>query len=185
MRCMMPDGFFHGSQLHSRAPASLVPKCGACALFKACHSPKMKPSGEGRLGILIVGEAPGSTEDEQGEPFIGPAGKRLARTMRAVGLDLKRDCWITNSVICHPPKDATPTNDQIDWCYPNLANTIKALNPTVIVPLGAIAVKALIGNIWREDPGSISKWAGWRIPCTKPNVWICPTFHPSYCLHGK
>lgn len=182
----MPEGFFHISTLaQSKAPAYTVAQCGQCGLYKGCHSPKMPWTGEGRLGVLVIGEAPGEKEDEQNVQLIGPAGQRLRTALRRIGVDLDRDCWKTNTLICRPPDNETPTDDQIEWCRPNLNDTLAALKPRVIIPMGGIAVKALIQPLWREEIGPMARWAGWQIPCQKPNAWICPTWHPSYLLRAE
>lgn len=166
--------------LMSKAPASLLPACGACGLYKSCQSPKMPVSGDGRRKILIVGEAPGEDEDKENLQFVGKTGRRLDKTLHKVGIDMREDCWLTNTLICRPPDNASPTDEQIEYCRPNFRNTVKDLDPYFIIPLGAAAVQTVIGSFWREDVGSISTWAGFRIPSQIPNAWICPTFHPSY-----
>jgi uracil-DNA glycosylase family 4 len=160
---------------------ALLAQCGACGLYKKCDSPKMPVTGEGRKGILIVAEAPGEEEDKRGTQLVGKAGQLLRRCLEEYcDISLDRDCWKTNALICHPAGNRTPTNDEIDYCRPNLRNTIKALRPRVIMPLGNAAVRSLIGPLWREDPGGIGLWAGWRIPMQRWNAWVCPTWHPSY-----
>lgn len=179
------EGFFKESQVKRSAPLSLVPKCGACGLLKTCLSPQMPVSGKGRRGILVVGEAPGKDEDKEGKAFVGKAGQLLRKVLKRVGLHPDNDCWFTNALICRPPNNETPNDLKIGYCRPNLTKTIAALQPNVIILLGGVAVKSLLGTLWREDPGSISKWAGWTIPCRSPNAWICPTFHPSYCARAE
>lgn len=173
--------FFSASEVIQRVPVtSDIPKCGACGLYKTCRSPKMPVTGQGRKGILIVAEAPGREEDERNEQLVGPAGQLLRESMQKVGLDLDRDCWKTNALVCRPPENATPTNEQIDWCRPNLNKTIAELNPQLIMPLGGPAVRSLLGPLWRDDVGSISQWVGWKIPAQRYNAWITPGYHPSY-----
>lgn len=163
---------------------SRLPKCEACKLYKSCQSPKMEIDGQGRKGILIVGEAPGKREDERGRPFVGPSGKYLAETLLSLGIDMRRDCWLYNAAICRPRNNATPTPHQIDHCRPNVLREIKKLKPKVIILLGGAAVASVIGATWKESPGGISRWAGWRIPNREPNAWICPTFNPSFVLRS-
>src|SRR3990167_10688883 len=123
---ILMKGFFHSSRVQVESPeGSLVPKCGACGLFKSCQSPKMGRYGDGRKKVLVVGEAPGQTEDEDGRPFIGKAGTFLRQCLRQIGADLDQDAWTTNSLICRPPKNTTPEIKQISYCRPNLLNTIK------------------------------------------------------------
>ena len=173
--------FYALSQLaQSKQPVSLSPQCGACGLFRKCNSPKMPVSGKGRRKILIVGEAPGEQEDQQNRAFVGRAGKIIRDAIRDMGFDPERDCWWTNALICRPPKNATPNNDQIGYCRPNLINTIRQLEPEIIIPAGAIAVRSLLGYVWRESSSSdsLERWLGWRIPSQKINAWICPNYHP-------
>lgn len=176
----MPDGFFTASALMSKAPPPLLPRCGQCGLLKTCKSPKMPVAGKGQRNILIIGEAPGADEDSQGVPFVGKTGQRLERTLRKLGVDMRRDCWLTNSLICRPEGNEIKNAKMIEWCRPNLIKTLDELKPEIIIPLGSHAVTSLLGHIWKEDVGGIMKWAGFRIPCQKPNAWICPAFHPSY-----
>lgn len=156
------------------------PRCGRCKLGRNCHSPKMPHTGNGRLDILVVAEAPGRNEDEQGTQLIGESGQLLRDHLVSMNVDLDRDCWKTNAVVCFPHR--TPTDNEIECCRPNLLKTIKQLKPKVIVLLGGVAVKSLIGRLWRQNTGGIARWAGWRIPCQKLNAWICPTYHPAYLL---
>lgn len=166
---------------------STIPKCGSCGLYKLCKSPKMPITGKGEKEILIFGEGPGETEDNQNLQFVGKAGQTLRLTLNKFDIDLDRDCWKTNSLICRPTEtiegrihNRKPTSNEIDYCRPNLTKAIKQLNPKVIIPLGAVAVESLIGPLWREGIGPISKWVGWQIPLQKYNTWVTPTYHPSY-----
>lgn len=178
-------GFFTELQSASKPPQARLPQCGACGLYKTCESPKMPVSGNGKRKILIVGEAPGRNEDEKGKQFVGQSGRLLRETLDELGVDMREDCWLTNALICRPPGNRTPTDKEIRYCRPNLMKAIRELDPTTIILLGKAAVGSLIGSIWREDIGGMMRWAGWNIPCQKPNVWICPTFHPSYVLREE
>lgn len=174
--------FSKSKALQSRKPPSLIPKCGACGLYKGCNSPKMEVSGKGRKKILVVGEAPGENEDDKGIQFCGRAGRHLEDTLMGLGIDMRRDCWLTNALICRPPDNASPTTEQIEYCLPNLRRTIKELKPVVIIPVGYPATKAVLKDPWQQTVDKISVWTGWRIPCQLYNAWICPNFHPSYIL---
>lgn len=179
------SGFFSSTTLAQKPSSALIPRCGACGLFKTCKSPKMPISGKGKKGILIVAEAPGAKEDDDGIQLVGPAGQFLRRGLDDVGIDLDEDCWKTNSIICRPPDSRTPTPDEIDHCRPNIANAIKDLNPRIIVPLGAAAVRSVIAPLWKEDVGTLTQWAGWQIPSQRHNAWITPTYHPSHILRQE
>lgn len=177
----MGQGFFSRVELEiASGPDSLVPKCGACGLLKTCKSPKMPVAGDGKRRILIVGEAPGENEDNQNVPFVGKAGTRLRNVIADLGYKASSDCWITNAIICRPPNNRKPTDKEIAYCRPNLINAIQDLKPRVIIPLGTVAISALLGRYWKEKLGSLQRWVGWRIPHIELNTWICPSYHPSY-----
>lgn len=175
-------GFFPSSEVQRDQPGSLLPKCGSCGLFKTCESPKMKPYGAGAKRVLVVGEAPGQTEDEQGRPFIGKAGQFLRSKLESLGIELDEDAWTTNALICRPPGNKTPDEKQIEYCRPNLLNTIRQRQPQVILTLGRSALASILASYWR-DLGPLERWTGWQIPVERH--WICPTYHPSYLLRMK
>ncbi len=179
----MPGGFFSKSELTVvKEPTSLLPKCGACGLYKTCRSPKMPPTGRGRKRILIVAEAPGKDEDDQGIQLVGNSGRELTKTLQEFQINMRKDCWLTNALICRPVDNKITDAKVIDYCRPNLINTIKELEPEIIILLGGTAVESLIPYVWKEDVGLIGRWVGWQIPCQKLNAWICPTYHPSFIL---
>ena len=149
----------------------------------------MPVTGDGRKGVLVVAEAPGGDEDDQNTQLIGRAGQTLRSALSRIGVDLDRDCWKTNSIICRPTTDTgsnrTPTDDEIDHCRPNLLNSIRDLDPRVVVVLGASAVQSALALHWSRSFGPLTQWVGWRIPMQKGNRWICPTFHPSYVMRTE
>lgn len=177
-------GFFNPMDLVSKPSPRMTPACGACGLKNKCLSPLMKVDGKGGRGILIVGEAPGQDEDEQGKPFVGRSGVMLRDYLLRVGIEMRKDCWLTNALICRPPRNKIPKQQMIEWCRPNLAKTLDELKPRVIILLGKAAVRSFIGHVWKEDVGPISRWVGWVIPCREPNAWVIPTWHPSYLLRS-
>jgi uracil-DNA glycosylase family 4 len=145
----------------------------------------MPYTGEGRRKILIIGEAPGETEDAENTQLVGRAGQHLRGYLTARGVDLDWDCWKTNALICRPPDNREPTDEEIGHCLPNLTRCIRETQPEVIIPMGGAAVTALLGHIWREEVGPVGRWVGWRIPAQAYNAWVCPTWHPSYLLRAK
>lgn len=172
-------GFFPASLVHKEKPAGLLPKCGKCGLYKTCQSPKMEPYGEGKKRVLIVGEAPGETEDARGRPFIGKAGLFLREALDSIGVDLDEDAWTTNALICRPPNNKTPDSKQIEYCRPNMTATLAKFQPRVVITLGRVALDSVLQGSW-EDVSTLERWVGWQIPLGP--YWICPTYHPSYLL---
>lgn len=176
-------GFFAKSELlvmNKNRPAILSARCELCRLYKGCNSPKMPATGEGRLGVLVVAEAPGKTEDERNEQLIGKAGQRLRRELLAIDIDLDRDCWKTNALICRPPNNRTPSSEELGHCRPNLTDTIKKYQPHTIIVMGDSALNQVLDPYWGKDFGVFGRWVGERIPLQPLNTWICPTWHPSY-----
>jgi uracil-DNA glycosylase family 4 len=179
----MTTGFFLAGRTKPQSKqVGLVPACGACGLHKTCQSPKMPVSGSGELGILVVGEAPGETEDEENTQFVGKTGKFLRQTVSRLGFDLDHDCWKTNALACRPPKNRKPTVTEIEACRPLVVQAIKELKPRTIILLGGAATESVIGHLWKAATGGVSTWAGFQVPCQRPNVWICPTYHPSHVV---
>lgn len=179
-------GFFAESEARSKpTQSSRIPQCGACKLKDQCNSPKMEVTGRGKLGVLVVAEAPGKEEDRQGVQLVGDAGQLLRDRLDKIGVDLDRDCWKTNALICRPPDNRKPTEAEIEYCRPNLINTIEKLQPRMIMLLGGSAVDSMISPLWRSRTRTVSQWAGWRIPLQRYNCWVTPTFHPSYVKRSE
>lgn len=154
----------------SRKSIATVPNCGPCGLVYTSKYPKVPVKGRGRAGILLVGEHPGG----------GAPNKMIEAAVARTGLDPHEDCWLTWATVCAPP-DGPPTDEQLTHCRPALQKVIEELNPSTIIPFGGYAVKSLLTPIWRDDQGySIQRWVGWRIPCQRPNAWICPVSHPAF-----
>ena len=175
-------GFFANSVLESKAPTSLIAKCGACGLYKKCKSPKLDVVGNGGKRILFIYESPSATDDKQGRLLsFTRKDMPLETGVARAGLDLLEDCWFTTATICY--SESAPTNDQISHCRPHLIKRIKELKPDVIVPMGTPGLQALIPHAWKNDVGISSRWYGWQIPSQKLNAWICPTYSPAFIRH--
>ncbi len=134
--------------------------------------------GEGNpdAGLMFVGEAPGEQEDRQGRPFVGRAGELLTRLIEKMGFD-REEVYIANTVKCRPPDNRNPLEDEIKTCMPFLEKQIAIIEPVVIMTLGSVATKALLGDI-----GSISRVRGKTY--RYKGIPVVPTFHPSYLLRN-
>jgi uracil-DNA glycosylase len=127
--------------------------------------------------LMFVGEGPGADEDAQGLAFVGRAGQLLT-DMIEKGMRMKRaDVFIANVVKCRPPGNRTPEPDEILKCQPFLEAQIRAIQPKVIVALGATAARFMTRT---ADPISRlrSKFATWD------GIPVMPTFHPAYLLRN-
>jgi len=127
--------------------------------------------------LMFVGEGPGASEDEQGIPFVGQAGRLLTLLLEAYGFS-SSDYHICNIVKCRPPENRVPTLDEAKCCMPLLAKQIRFAKPKVIVLLGATAYKYFLNS---DEP--ISKVRGNWIE--KSKFLILPTFHPAYILRNN
>jgi uracil-DNA glycosylase family 4 len=95
--------------------------------------------------VMIIGEAPGRAEDESGQPFVGASGRFLNELLDAAGIT-RDECFITNSVKCRPPRNRTPRKEEVDTCVANyLMEQIELVNPKLIMLLGMVAAKKLLG----------------------------------------
>lgn len=133
--------------------------------------------GDPAADLVLVGEAPGANEDEQGEPFVGAAGQLLDRLIGEIGL-ARADVYISNVLKCRPPNNRDPRTDEIEACKGYLATQLELVEPRVVVTLGNFATKLLLRTetgITRMR-GEIYDW--WR------GIQVVPTFHPSAALRG-
>jgi len=94
--------------------------------------------------VLFIGEGPGANEDEQGEPFVGRAGKLLDTMLAAVGLSRRRNIYIANMVKCRPPQNRDPLPEEQEACIDWLRAQTALLRPKIIVCLGRVAACRLI-----------------------------------------
>lgn len=171
-------GFLNDSILNqSKAPQASFPQCGACGLYKSCKSPKFPVYGEGRKGIMIIDAAPTDREDSTGQQMQGKSAQLLRSALKQHGVDLERDCWKTNAIICR--SENPPTIKQIEYCRPNLTRILAELKPSTIFPFGAAGCETLLRPyISTSESTAINQWAGWQIPSQALNAWICPTWKP-------
>lgn len=175
-------GFFASTQVEKQAPGGLIPKCGACGLFKGCTTPKMDVFGEGARKIMIIGERPSETDDEDGEPFSDENGSLLRNVLEDLNVDLEDDCWATNAIICAANAKQTPDTTQVTHCHPNLLAALREHRPRIVITLGHSALKSVLTEHW----GSVyemERWAGWRIPMK--DFWLCPTYTPAWVKKQK
>ena len=101
--------------------------------------------GNPKSKIMLVGEAPGANEDEEGLPFVGRAGVLLDKMLEAINLDRKK-VYISNIINYRPPENRRPTEEEIKRYLPFITKHIEIINPKILVLLGSTAMNALIGN---------------------------------------
>lgn len=147
--------------------------CTRCRLSKG-RNKIVFGDGDVNADIMFVGEGPGADEDEQGLPFVGRAGQLLNNMINAMGLR-REGVYIANVVKCRPPGNRTPERDECDTCSPFLMRQIEAVRPKIIVALGAVAAKNLLGL---NDSMANLRGKIYDFKDTK----LAVTYHPAYLL---
>jgi DNA polymerase len=139
--------------------------------------------GDPEAKIFFCGEAPGAEEEQQGKPFVGPAGQLLDKMIQAMGLR-REEVYIGNIMNWRPEMPTAfgnrpPTAEEMAYCLPFLRAQIEVVEPTLIVALGATAAKGLLGADNFKSLGEIR--GQWKQFAGKP---VMVTYHPSYLLHN-
>ena len=134
--------------------------------------------GNPKSKIMLVGEAPGANEDQEGLPFVGRAGMLLDKMLAAINLDRKK-VYISNIVNYRPPENRKPTEEEIRRYLPFITKHIEIINPKILVLLGSTAMNALIGDnvVISKMRG---KWIEKKFGSCKTSVII--TFHLAFLM---
>jgi uracil-DNA glycosylase len=133
-----------------------VISCTACALSKS-RTNAVPGTGSIKTEIVFIGEAPGRTEDIQGMPFVGTAGKILSEALAYAGFT-REDVYITNIVKCRPPDNRRPNKQEMDSCNIYLQKELQIIRPKIICILGNTAFGSLLnGNAITKNRGKIIK----------------------------
>ena len=130
-------------------------------------------------GILFIGEAPGRDEDRIGKPFVGRAGQLLDKMLLSIGLDRNVNAYITNVINWRPPDNRDPSPEEAAQCLPFLRRHIELADPALIVLLGAVAARHVVGlsdGIMKMR----GRWLEYRVGTRM--VPLMPTLHPAYLL---
>jgi DNA polymerase len=149
--------------------------CTSCALHRG-RTKSVFARGNPHAELMFIGEGPGFNEDQQGLPFVGPAGQLLDRMIAAMGYR-PDDVYICNVVKCRPPQNRTPHAEEAAACAPFLAEQLAVVAPKIIVALGRCATENLglmpaDGRRWR---GAFRDYRG---------VPVMPTYHPAFLLRS-
>jgi uracil-DNA glycosylase len=157
-----------------RAIREDIGDCTRCPLHKQGRKQIVFGVGNPRAEIMFIGEAPGADEDQQGEPFVGRAGQLLNSMISAMGIR-REDVYIANIIKCRPPGNRIPEREECDTCSPFLMRQIQVVKPKIIVALGAVAAKTLLGvnDAMANLRGQIYDFK---------NTKLAVTYHPAYLL---
>lgn len=127
--------------------------------------------------IMFIGEGPGADEDKEGIPFVGKAGKLMNQAL--AGLEIERESlYIANIVKCRPPGNRNPEADEAAACMDYLRNQVLLVKPKIIVLLGSVALKNILG----EEYGITASRGKW---IEKKGIQYMPTWHPAALLRDE
>ena len=149
--------------------------CQRCKLAKLGRTQVVFGIGNPAASIMFVGEAPGFSEDQKGEPFVGAAGKLLDKLLESAGLS-RSQVYIANVIKCRPPNNRDPEPDEVDTCKPFLLQQIELINPKLVCTLGNWATQTIL-----EKKIGITKVKGQAIRLERFVVF--PLLHPAAALH--
>ena len=151
---------------------SVCRKCGLCE----SRTQTVFGTGNDRADWMIIGEAPGQSEDQQGEPFVGRAGQLLTEMLRAIGLK-REGVFITNILKCRPPNNRDPSADEVAACHEYLQHQIAWVKPKIILAVGRVAAQNLLKT---DQPLSRLRGSVHHLDDT-PVIVI---YHPAYLLRS-
>lgn len=160
-----------------------IRECRKCELYK---SRKNAVPGEGNIekGIVIIGEAPGFNEDQQGRPFVGKAGKLLEEFLLSIGIK-REEVFITNVVKCRPPNNRQPEESEIRACSEYLEKQIEIIKPRIIICVGNISASYIFKKFGLKFD-SMNKVHGkvFSISNLQFQLKIIATYHPAAILRN-
>jgi len=156
-----------------------VEKCERCPALVDSRSRIVDGVGPTDADLVFVGEGPGATEDEQGEPFVGRSGTVLDDALRDAGL-ARSDVRITNCVKCRPPENRDPTAAELDNCRGYLAEELARIDPELVVTLGKVPSEHLL-----DESVAVTNRTGEvfdaRVGGTSHRLLVC--LHPAATLY--
>lgn len=158
---------------------SKINKCNKCRLGSSRKN-FVFGTGDPSAKVVVIGEAPGADEDEQGKPFVGRAGKLLTDILAAINFS-RDEVYICNIIKCRPPANRNPLPDEIKQCEPYLIKQLKIINPTFILCLGTFAAQTLLKT--KEPLGKLrGKFFNYKIESKTIKTLI--TYHPAALLRN-
>lgn len=158
---------------------SKINKCSKCRLGSTRKN-FVFGTGNPSADVVIIGEAPGGDEDEQGKPFVGRAGKLLTDILAAINFT-REEVYICNIIKCRPPANRNPLPDEIKQCEPYLIKQLKIINPAFILCLGTFAAQTLLKT--KEPLGKLrGKFFNYIVEGKTIKTLI--TYHPAALLRN-
>lgn len=150
-----------------------------CKKCRLCETRNNTVFGVGNKNakLMFIGEGPGADEDIQGKPFVGKAGKLMDMAFKMIGIN-REEVYIANIVKCRPPSNRNPQDDEAESCLNYLRNQVVLIKPKVIVLLGSVALKNILGKEY-SITASRGKWI------EKKGILYMPTWHPAVLLRDE
>lgn len=153
-----------------------IKECKKCKLYKTRQN-IVFGTGSKNAKLMFIGEGPGADEDRLGEPFVGRAGQLMNLAFEL--LEIKREeVYIANIVKCRPPANRNPEDDEVNACLNYLRNQVILVKPQIIVLLGSVALKNILGQEYGIT-ASRGKWI------EKKGIKYMPTWHPAALLRDE
>jgi DNA polymerase len=154
-----------------------IKNCQKCDL---CITRKNTVFGAGnpRAKLMLIGEAPGSTEDQRGEPFVGQAGQLLDKMIAAIGQS-RETVFITNILKCRPPNNRDPLPSEVAQCFSYLLQQIEWIKPKLILALGRISSQNLLNTT-----ASLAELRGQTFYFSEQKIPLIVSYHPAYLLRN-
>ncbi len=153
-----------------------IKNCNRCKLWKTRRN-IVFGAGNKNARLMFIGEGPGADEDRLGVPFVGRAGKLMDLAFETLGID-RNEVYIANIVKCRPPSNRNPENDEAMACLNYLRNQVILVKPEIIVLLGSVALKNILGKEYGIT-ASRGKWV------EKKGIKYMPTWHPAALLRDE
>ena len=153
-----------------------IKDCQKCKLYKMRQN-IVFGTGNKNAKLMFIGEGPGADEDRQGEPFVGRAGKLMNMAFEMIGIK-REEVYIANIVKCRPPGNRNPEDDEANACMDYLRNQVMLVKPKIIVLLGSVALKNILG----KEYGITSARGKW---VERKGIKYMPTWHPAALLRDE
>ena len=150
-----------------------IKNCQKCKLAQG-RTNIVFADGNKQADIMLIGEGPGADEDRMGIPFVGKAGKLMNMAFQALEINREK-LYIANIVKCRPPNNRNPEADEAMACMDYLRNQVLLVKPKIIVLLGSVALKNILG----KEYGITSARGKW---IEQKGILYLPTWHPAALL---
>lgn len=178
---MEPANTASGRATALQEAACEAAECRLCPQLVESRSRVVFGTGAVDAQLMLVGEAPGASEDREGVPFVGASGKLLDSLLDGIGLS-RESVFIANVLKCRPPENRDPRPEEVANCKPWLERQLELVEPALVVTLGNFATRLL-----RGDPAGIGKVHGRaeEVAVGSRLVRLYPVFHPAAALYRR